>query len=114
MVAWALGALLVLGVVVAALVTDPGPRVVAGSEVLAWEACRGEVLGRLREPDSAVFPPASEAVIEDREPVWTVAAHVDARNTFGELVRERYECTVEFGPSGARLIGLELTPVLRD
>ena len=110
-VAWSLGGLLVLVVVIAALLLDPGPQVTGGSEVLAWEACRGEVLGRLREPDSAVFPPASEATIEDRDPVWTVAAHVDARNTFGELVRERYVCTVEFGASGARLVEMQLTPV---
>lgn len=113
-VAWSVAGLLVVTVVVAALLVDPDDGFEAGSEVLAWEACRGEVLGRLREPSSAVFPPATEASFRDEDPVWTVSAHVDADNTFGELVRERWVCTIRFGTSGARLVALELSPVVLD
>jgi hypothetical protein len=98
-------------VVVAALLLEPGGGIESGSEVLAWEACRGEVLGRLREPDTAVFPPLGTAVVEDRDPRWTVTSHVDADNAFGQLARERWVCTIEVGASGARLVELELTPV---
>ncbi|MFU8841213.1 MAG: hypothetical protein ACNA8R_10905 [Nitriliruptoraceae bacterium] len=103
--------MLVVAVLVAALLADPGDGIEAGSEVLAFEACRGEVLGRLREPSTAVFPPLGSAVIDDRDPVWTVTSHVDADNAFGQLARERWVCTVEFGASGARLVELALTPV---
>lgn len=113
-VAWSLAGLVVVGVLVAALLVDPGDGIEEGSEVLAFEACRGEVLGRLREPDTAVFPPLTEASFRDEDPVWTVTAHVDAANTFGELVRERWVCTVRFAGSGARLVELALTPVETD
>lgn len=111
---WVLAGLVVVVVVVAALLTDSGGGLETGSEVLAWEACRGEVIGRLREPSTARFPPSSDATFEDRDPVWTVTAHVDADNTFGELARERWVCTIEFGAAGARLVELELTPVALD
>jgi hypothetical protein len=114
MLLWSLAGVLVVAVVVAALVVDPGQRIEAGSPLLAWEACRGEVLGRLRDPDTAVFPSASEAAFQDRDPVWTVTAYVDADNAFGELVRERWVCTIEFGSSGARLVELDLSPVAPD
>lgn len=113
-VAWSLAGLLVAGVVVAALLVDTGDGIEAGSEVLAWEACRGEVLGRLRQPSTAAFPLMTDASFRDEEPVWTVSSHVDADNTFGELVRERWVCTIRFGPSGARLVALEFTPVELD
>lgn len=114
LVAWSLAGLLVVSVLVAALLTDTGNGIEAGSEVLAWEACRGEVRSRLREPSTAVFPPIGDASFQDRDPVWTVTAHVDADNTFGQLARERWVCTIEVGSSGARLVELELTPVALD
>jgi hypothetical protein len=113
-VAWSLAGVLVVGVLLAALLVDRGPDLGPASELLAWEACRGEVLGRLRDPDTAAFPPQTTASFQDEDPVWTVRAYVDADNSFGELVRERWVCTVRFGPSGARLVELELTPVPRD
>ncbi|MFP4149379.1 MAG: hypothetical protein ACLFUG_08165 [Nitriliruptoraceae bacterium] len=109
--AWLLGSVLTAALLAAALLVDTDGGIDGGSPVLAWEACRGEVLGRLREPDSAVFPPPREASVDEQAPRWTVASTVDARNTFGEVVRERWVCTVEFGPSGARLVELELAPV---
>lgn len=111
---WSLAGVLVVAVLVAALLADPGDGIGAGSEVLAFEACRGEVLGRLRDPGTAVFPPLGSAVYEDRDPLWTVTSHVDADNAFGQLARERWVCTIEFGDSGARLVELELAPADLD
>jgi hypothetical protein len=114
LVVWSLAGALVVIVLVAALLVETGEGIESGSEVLAWEACRGEVLGRLREPSTAVFPPLGRAVVEDRDPRWIVTSHVDADNAFGQLARERWVCTIEFGGSGARLVELELTPVEAD
>jgi len=114
MVGWVLAGLLAAGVLITALVLEPDDRIEAGSDVLAWEACRGEVLGRLREPDTAVFPPASDAVFRDEDPLWTVRAYVEADNTFGQVAREEWVCTIRFGSSGARLVELELTAVELD
>lgn len=115
--AWIVGVLAVIGVVALAALNPTAeatrsPR--SGRQNLAAALhCEGQVRARLKAPRTAVFPPASEAVVARRGNAdeYRVKSYVDSENSFGALIRTRYTCDVDYvGVDRWDLIALETTP----
>lgn len=61
-------------------------------EKRAKAICRGEILKRLKDPNSAEF---GTSVVRQRESgEWLVLREVSAKNSFGALVRSVMTCTI--------------------
>ena len=61
-------------------------------ETRAKAACRGEIVRRLKDPDSAEFG-KSLAVRKDSG-VWIVYREVSAKNSFGAVIKSAHTCVV--------------------
>lgn len=84
---------------------DPQP-----SYASAWRACVGFVTERLRAPSTAQFNPDGEAetVRIPGTSDYSVSTWVDSQNGFGAMIRTEFDCTVNWGGRGYRLITLSI------
>jgi hypothetical protein len=75
----------------------------------AWVACQHFIEQRLTSPSSAKYPGRyTDYVSELGDGRFRVRAYVDAQNSFGAVVRNQFDCTVEHNGSGFRLEALRL------
>jgi hypothetical protein len=83
--------LIVVGISLTGSKTRPNRRDIAE----AWTVCEQFVTGRLKAPSTAKFPWMSrDYVSELGAGKFRVKAHVDAQNSFGAMLRTRFDCTV--------------------
>lgn len=75
----------------------------------AQTECEHFVSQRLKAPATADFAPMRDLRItgEGNGP-WTVEGYVDAQNSFGAKIRNRYTCSVAFNGDRVSLIGLSI------
>lgn len=84
------------------------PSAPGGGDSGAIVACQRFVLARLKSPAGADFP-ADERKASGSGSQWTVTGAVDAQNSFGATIRNRYNCRVEFtGGNNWRLLNLDM------
>lgn len=81
-----------------AVTTTPKPSGPGHSAFGAYQACKSLVRDRLKAPSSADFPwvrssDVTEALGGGR---YRVRSYVDAQNSFGGMIRNRYDCTVRY------------------
>lgn len=67
------------------------------SKVEAYVYCKMLVRNSLKAPATAVFPRESytDVTVDQGGGRYSVRSYVDAENSFGALIRSRYECTVK-------------------
>ncbi|WP_151671431.1 hypothetical protein [Nitrincola schmidtii] len=66
-------------------------------EYNALITCQNRVRNNMRSPSSAKFPPMRDInVYKVDENEWLIRGFVDGQNSFGAVVREHYECQVEY------------------
>ncbi len=77
----------------------------------AWVMCQQFVEARLKSPASAEFPWGSAPYVtrlpDDR---YRARAYVDAQNSFGAMLRNDFNCVVEWTGERWELESLTLTP----
>ena len=62
-----------------------------------WTACKEEVKKQLKAPRSAVFPDKPDINIILKSGKALIIADVDAQNSFGALLRSKFQCMRHFG-----------------
>jgi hypothetical protein len=76
----------------------------------AYYMCKGFVTDRLRAPSTAEFGSFNDSrvsLVGDAK--YAVSGHLDAQNGFGAMIRNRYDCTVQYeGSSRWTLDDLEM------
>jgi hypothetical protein len=76
----------------------------------AYYMCKEFVTDRLRAPSTAEFGGFNDSrvsLVGDAK--YTVSGHLDAHNAFGAMIRNRYDCTVQYeGSSRWTLDDLEM------
>lgn len=80
----------------------PSPTVPSEDEV-AWADCTKRVLGQLKAPSTAVFPPLDDVTVQrfaERGEVKYLG-FVDAQNGFGAQIRTKFTCVVRQSPTGS-------------
>jgi hypothetical protein len=115
---WVVGVILVLGLIGCVSGSDDkdntvpsAPAAVSTPEQMdAWGACHEAqqvIRSKLKAPSTAKFPSCSfkEGEIATRgerssagNPIWHVVHYVDAENSFGAMLRNRYIVTIEDVP----------------
>lgn len=75
----------------------------------AQTECERFVSDRLKAPSSADFAPMRDLKISgDGNGPWVVEGYVDAQNSFGAKIRNRYSCSVIFNGDRVSLLGLSI------
>ncbi len=79
-----------------------------GGEYGARDVCEQFIEQRLKSPSSADF--SGEDAVDNADGTWTVRGDVDADNSFGASIRNRYVCTVRHtAGDNWTLVDLQLT-----
>lgn len=65
-----------------------------------WVLAKHEVEIRLKSPSSAKFPSSNEAKIMDLGDTCIVTSYVDAENSFGASIRNKFTVTLRKDSSG--------------
>lgn len=80
-----------------------------GGDAGAIVACEKFVRVRLKSPASAEFPIGERKATDLGSNRYTVTGAVDADNSYGATIRNRYNCRVEFtGGENWRLLNLDM------
>jgi hypothetical protein len=100
-------AYLLAGVTIYLIAFQPpgGRRVEDG--ISAYVICENLVKSGLKSPSTAQFAGYSNSTVtnyEDRK--FHVKSHVDAKNSFGATLRNRYECVVDFTVDSAKILSM--------
>lgn len=61
-------------------------------EKRAKAICRGEIVKRLKDPDSAEF--GTSLAVRKESGVWVVYREVSAKNSFGAMIKSAHTCIV--------------------
>lgn len=70
------------------------------TETDLWVLAKHEVENQLKSPNSAKFPSIKEAKIREFDDLYTVTAYVDADNSFGAKVRNKFTVTFKKDADG--------------
>jgi hypothetical protein len=69
-----------------------------------WVLAKHEVESRLKSPSSAKFPSQSEANISEVGDKYIVKSYVDAENSFGASIRNKFTVTLRKNSSGKYIV----------
>ncbi len=80
--------------------------------LVAFNMCKSFVEGSLKAPSTAKFPgftDSSSSTVVTANGSYTVVSYVDAQNSFGAMLRNRFVCRIQPTVSGAwTLLSLDI------
>ena len=82
----------------------------AVSAELAWRYCQDAVRNQLKAPSTARFPgyDAVDGLMvrgQDGTVAYQITSYVDAQNSFGAMIRTKFDCVVRKLPDGRWVVG---------
>jgi RNA polymerase subunit RPABC4/transcription elongation factor Spt4 len=84
------------------------PDTVSYDEAQAQADCENFVKARLKSPSTAKFPAGPEITISGSGTgPWKIYGYVDSQNSYGAMLRQKYECVLHYEGTTVKLDKLD-------
>lgn len=96
---WAFFIILGLAIFILFVSVNSSPSSDEPDDTMACVVAQRFVRNQLKSPSTAEFPACHTMTISRAGNTWTVASYVDAQNSFGAMLRNRFLAEIEYQPS---------------